>query len=209
MLVLKRHYQFWFAILGLHKLGAIAIPATNLLQEHDFDYRFKAAGVSAILCTSDGDVAHQVDLAAPQCPTLTTKIIVGEKNERAGTISIMNTVFTAHTFTEAMKHPAVMTQCLCSLHRAQQDIRKSQLTAINIRSVTISPQSIGTVFTMTACISQFQIQVGARRSGASCTDSGFARRQCLHTILTDFMRPTFFLCLQNTTSHHSAHRPQC
>ncbi len=81
MLVLKRHYQFWFAILGLHKLGAIAIPATNLLQEHDFDYRFKAAGVSAILCTSDGDVAHQVDLAAPQCPTLTTKIIVGEKRE--------------------------------------------------------------------------------------------------------------------------------
>ena len=36
MLVLKRHYQFWFAILGLHKLGAIAIPATNQLMEHDF-----------------------------------------------------------------------------------------------------------------------------------------------------------------------------
>lgn len=49
MLVLKRHYQFWFAILGLHKLGAIAIPATNLLQEHDFTYRFNAAGVSAIV----------------------------------------------------------------------------------------------------------------------------------------------------------------
>ena len=43
MLVLKRHYQFWFAILALHKLGAIAIPATNLLQEHDFAYRFNAA----------------------------------------------------------------------------------------------------------------------------------------------------------------------
>ena len=45
MLVLKRHYQFWFAILALHKLGAVVIPATNLLMEHDFDYRFKAAGV--------------------------------------------------------------------------------------------------------------------------------------------------------------------
>ena len=33
MLVLKRHYQFWFAILGLHKLGAVAIPATNQLLE--------------------------------------------------------------------------------------------------------------------------------------------------------------------------------
>ena len=76
MLVLKRHYQFWFAMLGLNKLGAIAIPATNLLQEHDFEYRFNAAGVSAILCTADGDTAHQAELAAKACPGLKTKIIV-------------------------------------------------------------------------------------------------------------------------------------
>ena len=49
MLVLKRHYQFWFAILGLHKLGAVAVPATNQLQEHDFTYRFNAAEISAIV----------------------------------------------------------------------------------------------------------------------------------------------------------------
>jgi len=76
MLVLKRHYQFWFAILGLHKLGAIAVPATNLLQEHDFSYRFNAAGISAILCTADGDVAHQVELAEKDSPSLKLKIIV-------------------------------------------------------------------------------------------------------------------------------------
>ena len=81
MLVLKRHYQFWFAILGLHKLGAIAIPATNLLMEHDFEYRFNAADVSAIVCTADGDVAHQVDLAEPKCPSLKTKILVGGERE--------------------------------------------------------------------------------------------------------------------------------
>ena len=81
MLVLKRHYQFWFAILGLHKLGAIAIPATNLLQEHDFTYRFNAAQVSAIVCTADGDVAHQVELAEKDSPTLTTKILVGGQRE--------------------------------------------------------------------------------------------------------------------------------
>ncbi|MBR2896627.1 MAG: AMP-binding protein, partial [Oscillospiraceae bacterium] len=62
MLVLKRHYQFWFAILALHKLGAIAIPATNQLQVHDFEYRFQSAGVSAVICTADGDTAHQVEL---------------------------------------------------------------------------------------------------------------------------------------------------
>ena len=81
MLVLKRHYQFWFAILGLHKLGAVAIPATNQLVAHDFEYRFQAAEVDAILCTADGDVAHQVDLAQASCPTLKTKLLVGGKRD--------------------------------------------------------------------------------------------------------------------------------
>jgi acetyl-CoA synthetase len=81
ILVLKRHYQFWFAILGLHKLGAIAIPATNQLVEHDFTYRFKAAGVSAILCTADGDTAHQVELAEEASGMSLTKLIVGGERE--------------------------------------------------------------------------------------------------------------------------------
>ena len=81
MLVLKRHYQFWFAILGLHKLGAIAIPATNQLVEHDFTYRFEAGGVSAILCTADGDTAHQVDLAEEKLGKKLTKVMVGGQQE--------------------------------------------------------------------------------------------------------------------------------
>ena len=81
MLVLKRHYQFWFAMVALHKLGAIAIPATNQLKDHDFVYRFNAAGVSAILCTADGDVSDIVDSAAKQCPELKTKILVGGSKE--------------------------------------------------------------------------------------------------------------------------------
>ena len=81
MLVLKRHYQFWFAILGLHKLGAIAIPATNQLVEHDFSYRFKAAGVSAILCTADGDTAKQAELAESALGISLTKVIVGGSRE--------------------------------------------------------------------------------------------------------------------------------
>lgn len=67
MLVLKRHYQFWFAILGLAKMGAIAIPATNLLVKHDFEYRFNAAMIRGIVCTGDGDVAHQAELAMEEC----------------------------------------------------------------------------------------------------------------------------------------------
>ncbi len=81
LLALKRHYQFWFALLGLHKLGAIAIPATAMLKAHDLSYRFTAAGVSAVLCTADGDTAEQVDLAAAECPCLKTKILVGGSRE--------------------------------------------------------------------------------------------------------------------------------
>ena len=76
MLVLKRHYQFWFSILALHKLGAVAIPATNQLLEKDFTYRFEAGKVKAILCTADGDVADAVDAAAVKCPGLEHKILV-------------------------------------------------------------------------------------------------------------------------------------
>ena len=70
MLILKRHYQFWFAILALHKLGAVVIPATNLLMEHDLDYRFKAAGVRALVCTPDGQVADEALRAAKNCSTV-------------------------------------------------------------------------------------------------------------------------------------------
>ncbi|MBQ5902097.1 MAG: AMP-binding protein, partial [Clostridia bacterium] len=98
MLVLKRHYQFWFAILGLHKLGAIAIPATNLLQQHDLDYRFNAAGVSAVVCTADGDVANQVDLAESSSPTLKTKIMVGGNREGWHNFDDEYKLFSAHYY---------------------------------------------------------------------------------------------------------------
>ena len=81
MLVLKRHYQFWFAMIALHKIGAIAIPATYQLREHDFIYRFNAAGVSAIVCTSDGDCAEIVDKVQGECPTLNLKVLVGGQRE--------------------------------------------------------------------------------------------------------------------------------
>ena len=81
MLVLKRHYQYWFSVLALHKLGAVAIPATNQLLEKDFTYRFQAGRVKAILCTADGDVAAAVDAAAAKCPELTTKILVNGSRE--------------------------------------------------------------------------------------------------------------------------------
>ena len=76
MLVLKRHYQFWFSILALHRIGAIAIPASNMFRSHDYIYRFNAADVSAIVCSADSWIADEVDIAAKESPTLKTKILV-------------------------------------------------------------------------------------------------------------------------------------
>ena len=81
MLVLKRHYQFWFSMLALHKLGAIAIPATSQLQTHDFVYRFQKAGVKAIIATVDDNVPEHVDEAQATCPELEIKVLVGGQRE--------------------------------------------------------------------------------------------------------------------------------
>ena len=96
MLVLKRHYQFWFAILGLHKLGAVAIPATNQLLEKDFTYRFAAGKVKAILCTADGDVADAVDAAAVNSPMLEHRILVGGSREGWHDFNDEFTMFSSH-----------------------------------------------------------------------------------------------------------------
>lgn len=81
MLVLKRHYQFWFTVLALHKMGAIAIPATNQLVEHDFTYRYKAAGVKAVICTADGDVSNHAEAAAKAENMDIIKVLVGGKKD--------------------------------------------------------------------------------------------------------------------------------
>ena len=77
MLVLKRHYQFWFCMVALHKLGAVAIPATNQLKEHDFEYRYNSAGVKAIVCTADGDTYQFAESAAKKCPQVEKLLMVG------------------------------------------------------------------------------------------------------------------------------------
>lgn len=63
MLVLKRHYQFWFAILALHKLGAVVIPATHQLKEGDFKYRFDAGKLKAIVVTDQNGTAAEAGKA--------------------------------------------------------------------------------------------------------------------------------------------------
>ena len=96
MLVLKRHYQFWFAMLGLNKLGAIAIPAPNQLQAHDFEYRFQSAGINTVLCTADGNTAHQIELAATTCPELKNFLLVNGEREGWRTFDEEYPLYSSH-----------------------------------------------------------------------------------------------------------------
>lgn len=82
MLVLKRNYQFWYVIMALLKIGAIAIPATHLLTTKDFVYRFEAADVKAVIATSHADVSHFVEEADEKLGgCLTQKYIVNGTRE--------------------------------------------------------------------------------------------------------------------------------
>ena len=63
MLVLKRHYEYWFAAVALHKLGAVMIPATHMLTVDDFVYRINASGAKAIVCTAQDDVPSTIKQA--------------------------------------------------------------------------------------------------------------------------------------------------
>lgn len=63
MLILKRHYGYWFAAIALHKLGAVMIPATHMLTVGDLVYRIRAARVKAVVCTPRDGVPERVRAA--------------------------------------------------------------------------------------------------------------------------------------------------
>ena len=86
MLILKRHYQWWLAMLALHKLGAIAIPATHMLTKHDIVYRNERASVKAILCVNDEYVTGQIKAAMAESPTVQVLVAVNSLSEEEKTV---------------------------------------------------------------------------------------------------------------------------
>lgn len=81
MLILKRRYEFWFCLLGLHKLGAICIPATHLLTAKDIVYRCNAADIKMIVSVADAEVIKHVESSFSKTPSLKLKALVGESRE--------------------------------------------------------------------------------------------------------------------------------
>jgi len=74
MCILKRHYQFWFVSVALHKLGAVMVPATNQLTKKDLLYRFDVGDIKAIFCTAEGNIKDSVSEAVSEYKTEIIKI---------------------------------------------------------------------------------------------------------------------------------------
>ena len=76
MLILNRNIEFWQTILALHKIGAVAIPATHLLTDKDIVYRANAASIKAVITTQDDNLVEHVNLAMPQSPSVKYRIMI-------------------------------------------------------------------------------------------------------------------------------------
>ena len=76
MLILRRRYEFWYFMLALHKIGAIAVPATNLLLKSDIEYRTNAAAIKMIVSFDDRELQNQIDLARDGSPTVERLVTV-------------------------------------------------------------------------------------------------------------------------------------
>ncbi|MBR6450339.1 MAG: AMP-binding protein [Fibrobacter sp.] len=78
MLILRRRYEFWFFLLALHRIGAIAIPATNMLAAEDLEYRFNAAKVKMVVTYDEPSLQKEVDKAKAKCDSVEKLVTVGQ-----------------------------------------------------------------------------------------------------------------------------------
>lgn len=61
LLVLRRSYYFWFCMLGLHKIGAVAVQATDMLKAKDYVYRCNAGKIKCVIATGYGSATEYFD----------------------------------------------------------------------------------------------------------------------------------------------------
>src|SRR5574344_851110 len=77
MLILRRRYEFWYFIIALHRIGAIAVPATDQLLVKDIEYRTNAASIKMIVSFDEPGVQTEIEKALPASPTVKTLVTVG------------------------------------------------------------------------------------------------------------------------------------
>ncbi len=78
MLILRRRFEFWFFMLAMHRIGAVAVPATNQLLQKDIEFRTNAAQVKMIVSLDDPKIQAEVEKAMPKSPSVRTLVTVGK-----------------------------------------------------------------------------------------------------------------------------------
>ena len=81
MMMLKRRAEFWFSIIALHKLGAVAIPATHLLTPKDLVYRANSAGIKMIVSADEPIMIQHVNECLKDAPTVKVLVATGSYNK--------------------------------------------------------------------------------------------------------------------------------
>ncbi len=76
MLMLKRHFEYWYVLIALHKIGAVAIPASHMLTTGDIIYRSNIADIRTIVCADDEELCNKILDASKQSPGLTNLFTV-------------------------------------------------------------------------------------------------------------------------------------
>ena len=79
MLILRRRYEFWYFLLALHKIGAIAVPATTQLLQKDIEYRNNAAKIKMIISLDNSELQEQIESALKNSPTVESLVTIGKQ----------------------------------------------------------------------------------------------------------------------------------
>ncbi|MCH5273007.1 MAG: AMP-binding protein [Lachnospiraceae bacterium] len=70
LLIMKRHYEYWYILPALHRMGAVVIPASHMLKKKDLVYRIQSAEISAIISADDSELTGNIIAAKESCPSL-------------------------------------------------------------------------------------------------------------------------------------------
>ncbi len=81
MVLLGRRWEYWVTAVALHRIGAVLVPASCQLTAKDIRYRVQAAQVRMIVAFAEDFTITQVELAAPDCPSLRYLVLAGGKRQ--------------------------------------------------------------------------------------------------------------------------------
>ena len=175
LMMLRRRYEYWFLIVALHKIGAIAIPATHLLTEKDIVYRVNAANVKCVITIDDNNMVPEVDAAQSQCPSLAHKIVL--QSSYPGWITLhkamegMSEAFPRPT--GEGRNPLPATLCWYTLPARTPRPAQDGSAQLHLPSQgTSSPQSTGRTWTTTPSTSRWRIPGGPSAAGARSMANG-------------------------------------